>query len=100
MNLFFSITSKYKYIICYFFSCSQVKEAMKINAKLAEANISSEEFTQRMAGLEKRLQQLTAERDSLKDENRVSRILSHSFGFKRVISLDGTFKSKKGLMLV
>ena len=26
---------------------SQVKEAMKINAKLNEANISSEEFTQR-----------------------------------------------------
>ena len=36
---------------------SQVKEAMKINAKLSEANVSSEEFTQRLATMEKKLQQ-------------------------------------------
>lgn len=47
---------------------------MKINAKLAEANISSDEFTQRMTGLEMRLQQLAAERDSLKEENKVSHL--------------------------
>ena len=36
---------------------SQVKEAMKINGKLSEANVSSEEFTQRLAAMEKKLQQ-------------------------------------------
>ncbi len=44
---------------------------MKINSKMNEANISSEEFTQRMANLEKKLQQITAERDLLKEENKV-----------------------------
>ena len=44
---------------------------MKINSKMGEANISSEEFTQRMANLEKKLQQTTAERDLLKEENKV-----------------------------
>jgi hypothetical protein len=58
---------------------SQVKEAMKVNAKLAEANVSTEEFTQRMTGLEKRMQQLTAERDSLKEENKVIKWISKRF---------------------
>ena len=44
---------------------------MKINSKMCEANITSEEFTQRMENLEKKLQQTTAERDSLKEENKV-----------------------------
>ncbi len=47
---------------------SQVKEAMKINAKLNEANLASEEFTQRLATMEKKLQQTASERDKLKDE--------------------------------
>merc|ERR1711920_195697 len=34
---------------------SQVKEAMKINAKLKEANLSSEEFTLRLSKLEKKI---------------------------------------------
>lgn len=50
---------------------SQVREAMKINSKMNEAAISSDEFTQRMANLEKKLQQVSAERDSLKEENKV-----------------------------
>jgi hypothetical protein len=47
---------------------------MKINSKMSEAALSSEEFTQRMANLEKKLQQATAERDSLKEENKVRQI--------------------------
>lgn len=49
---------------------SQVKEAMKINAKLNESNLASEEFTQRLATLERKLQQTMAEKDKLKVENR------------------------------
>ena len=44
---------------------------MKINSKMNDAAISSDEFTQRMANMEKKLQQLSAERDSLKEENKV-----------------------------
>merc|ERR1712072_669326 len=47
---------------------SQVKEAMKINAKLSEANVSSEEFTQRLATMEKKLQQTIVERDKYQSE--------------------------------
>jgi hypothetical protein len=39
---------------------------------MSEAAVSSEEFTQRMANMEKKLQQVTAERDSLLEENKVN----------------------------
>ncbi len=60
---------------------SQVREAMKINSKMNEAAISSDEFTQRMANLEKKLQQVSAERDSLKEENKVWSMIFVSFFF-------------------
>ena len=50
---------------------SQVKEAMKINAKLNEASIASDEFTQRLSNMEKKLQQTKDERDKYKQENKV-----------------------------
>ena len=50
---------------------SQVKEAMKINAKLNEASIASEEFTQRLSNMEKKLQQTKDERDKYKQEIKV-----------------------------
>ena len=53
---------------------AQVKEAMKINAKLNEANISSEEFTSRLSTMEKKLQQTIAERDKFKEEAKVLKI--------------------------
>ena len=53
---------------------AQVKEAMKINAKLNEANISSEEFTNRLSTMEKKLQQTIAERDKFKEEAKVLKI--------------------------
>ncbi len=69
---------------------SQVREAMKINSKMNEAAISSDEFTQRMANLEKKLQQVSAERDSLKEENKVwSMIFVYFFFFE---SLSKTFQ--------
>ena len=48
---------------------SQVKEAKKINSRLTETNMASEEFTQRLSSMEQKLQQAIAERDTLKDEN-------------------------------
>ena len=50
---------------------SQVKEAMKINAKLNEASIASDEFTQRLSNMEKKLQQTKDERDKCKQEIKV-----------------------------
>ena len=47
---------------------SQVKEAMKINAKLKEANLSSEEFTLRLSKLEKKIQHEKQEKDKCKEE--------------------------------
>ena len=47
---------------------SQVKEAMKINAKLKEANLSSEEFTLRLSKLEKKIQHEKQEKDKYKEE--------------------------------
>ena len=44
---------------------------MKINSRMSEAALASEEFTQRMATMEAKLQQVTAERDGLKEENKV-----------------------------
>ena len=49
---------------------SQVREAKKINAKLNEANIASEEFTQRLANMEQKLQQTIIERDKVKEESK------------------------------
>ncbi len=69
---------------------SQVREAMKINSKMNEAAISSDEFTQRMANLEKKLQQVSAERDSLKEENKVWSIIFVYFFFFE--SLSKTFQ--------
>ena len=53
---------------------SQVREAKKINSKLNEANISSEEFTQRLSTMEKKLQQTIAERDKFKEESKILKI--------------------------
>ena len=50
---------------------SQVKEAKKINARLQEANLNAEEFTQRLSTLEAKHQQTVEERDKLKAENEV-----------------------------
>ena len=52
--------------------CSQVKEAMKINAKLSETAASNEEFTSRLAEMEKKLQKAIAEKDQLYQENKVN----------------------------
>ena len=53
---------------------AQVREAKKINSKLNEANISSEEFTQRLSTMEKKLQQTIAERDKFKEESKILKI--------------------------
>ena len=44
---------------------------MKINSRMSEAALASEEFTQRMSTMETKLQQVTVERDGLKEENKV-----------------------------
>ena len=49
---------------------SQVKEARQINARLSDTHLASEEFTQRLSSMEQRLQQIIAERDTLKEENK------------------------------
>ena len=49
---------------------SQVKEARKINTRLSETHLASEEFTQRLSSMEQRLHQTISERDNLKEENR------------------------------
>lgn len=43
---------------------------MKINARLTESSVSSEEFTQRLSGLESKLQRAMAEKDALLDLNK------------------------------
>ena len=48
---------------------SQVKEARKINTRLSETHLTSEEFTQRLSSMEQRLHQTISERDNLKEEN-------------------------------
>ena len=50
---------------------SQVKEAMRINARLAEASHASDEMTQRLADMEKRLQKALQEKETLQAENKV-----------------------------
>ena len=57
---------------------SQVKEAMKINAKLTETAASNEEFTSRLEEMEKKLQKAIAEKDQLHQENKVSNPSDHS----------------------
>ena len=52
---------------------SQVKEARKINSRLSETHLSSEEFTQRLSSMEQRLHQTISERDSLREENKKMR---------------------------
>ena len=47
---------------------SQVKEAMKINAKLSEANLSSEEFTLRLSKMEKKIQHEKQEKEKCQEE--------------------------------
>ena len=49
---------------------SQVREAMKINAKLNETVLSTEDITQRLSTMEKKLQRAMAEKDSLAAENK------------------------------
>ncbi len=50
---------------------SQVKEAMRINARLAEASHASDEMTQRLADMEKRVQKALQEKEALQAENKV-----------------------------
>ena len=50
---------------------SQVREAKRINARLQESSITSDEFTQRLSSMEKKLQQVSLERDKLRSENEV-----------------------------
>ncbi len=50
---------------------SQVKEAMRINARLSESCHSSEDLTGRLGEMEKRLQKALAEKESLQAENKV-----------------------------
>ncbi|XP_059079993.1 LOW QUALITY PROTEIN: TATA element modulatory factor-like [Tigriopus californicus] len=49
---------------------SQIKEAMKVNAKLVESNASNDDLTQRLATLENKLQRVMAEKDSYLEENK------------------------------
>ena len=48
----------------------QVREAMRINAKLNETVLSTEDITQRLSAMEKKLQRAIAEKDSLAAENK------------------------------
>ena len=52
---------------------SQVKEAMKINAKLSEANLSSEEFTLRLSKMEKKIQHEKQEKEKCQEEIKILR---------------------------
>ena len=49
---------------------------MKINAKLNETAVSTEEFTARLETMEKKLQKTLAEKTALADENKVKLTIS------------------------
>ena len=72
-----SVLTKYSKLIGVTVDFSQVREAMKINSRMSEAAVSSEELIQRMATMEKKLQQVTAERDSLLEESKVGKTINY-----------------------
>ncbi len=45
---------------------------MKINAKLSESSLTSEEMTNRLSDLERRLQKTISEKEALLEQNKVS----------------------------
>jgi hypothetical protein len=71
---------------------SQVREAMKINAKLNETVISTEDITQRFSSMERKLQKSMAEKDALTAENKVRKCMLSCVFFNRLIKTEFLFQ--------